>query len=269
MPGFKQLLKKIKQVNKEYLLLFVVVILMSLLIYSSTAKSQSSPEEMTLSTFYPCPFGEFDTVRGARFIDFNNVNRWLDPSGDSQLESLRVFNGLLVNVVYGPGGTYSINFSTGDANLRNVVAEKLVMTGPAPSSIMQGGHYVWDIAEGMQFTECSAGDVVIIGDDPGQGLIKSNKKFDSRVAGVVSTDPKIYMGAAENKMPLALAGIVKCNATVENGVIKRGDLLVSSSLPGCAMRASAKEVKPGMLVGKALQELAVGTDKIFILVSKQ
>ncbi|MBU1088187.1 MAG: hypothetical protein KKD05_11815 [Candidatus Omnitrophica bacterium] len=270
-PKIKQFLQKIKQVNKEYLLLFAIVTLIGLLIYSSTATSQQSPEEITLTTFYPCPFGEYDRITASRFIDFDNVNRWFDPSGDTQLESLRVFNGILANVVVGPAGTYSVNFVTGEAFLNVVTADKLVMTGPAPSPTYEvnGGNYVWDIAEGMLITECTAGDVVIIGDDPGKGLVKSTEKFDSRVAGIVSTDPKIYMGAAEDKMPLALAGIVKCNATVENGAIKRGDLLVSSSLPGYAMRASAKEVKPGMLVGKALQELTSGQDKIFVLVNKQ
>ncbi|MFH1062998.1 MAG: hypothetical protein V1747_08985 [Candidatus Omnitrophota bacterium] len=269
MPGFKKLWEKIKQVNKEYLLLFVVVGLMGLLIYSSTATSQVSPEEVTLTTFYPCPFGEFDTVRAARFIDFNNVNRWIDPSGDSQFQSLRIFDGLVVNVVYGPSTTYSINFVNGATRLGAVHASILTMDAPGPGDQRSGGKYVYDIAEGMKISECAAGDVVIIGDDPENGLIKSSIKFDSRVAGIVSADPKIYMGAGEDKMPLALAGIVKCNATVENGAIKRGDLLVSSSLPGYAMRASAKEVKPGMLLGKALQALPAGSDKIFVLVNKQ
>lgn len=269
MPRVKNIFEKIKLVNKEYLLLFAVVVLIGLLIHSSTATSQNSPEEITLTTFYPCPFGEFNIVRSARFVDFDNVNRWFDPSGDSHLQSLRIFDGLVVNVVYGPSGTYSINFNNGATRLGNLRANILTMDNAGPTSQRTGGKYVYDIAEGMEMTGCAIGDVVIIGDDPEKGLIKSNKKFDPLVAGIVSSDPKIYMGPGENKMPLALAGIVECNATVENGAIQRGDLLVSSSMPGYAMRASAKEVKPGMVIGKALQALPAGSDKIFVLVNKQ
>ncbi len=269
MPVIRTFFKAIKQVNKEYLLLSVIVVLSGLLIYSSTATSQGTPEEIMLSTFYPCPFGIYDTLTASRYIDFDNISRWFDPSGDSQLESLRVMNGLQVDTVYGPGNTYSIDFQNGDARLGDVKANVLTMTDSGPSSVRAGGKFVYDIAEGMKITECMAGDLVIIGDDAQKGLIKSNKKFDTRVAGIVSTDPKIYMGSGEDKMPLALAGIVKCNVNTENGSIQRGDLLVSSSMPGYAMRASAREAKPGMLVGKALQALASGKDQIFVLVNKQ
>ncbi|MBU1044662.1 MAG: hypothetical protein KJ915_09745 [Candidatus Omnitrophica bacterium] len=270
VPKIKRFLQKIKQLNKEYLLLCVIVTLIGILIYSSTATSQTSPEEITLTTFYPCPFGIYDQLTSSIYIDFDNVARWFDPSGESQLESLRIFNGMIVNLVAGPSGTWTINFVTGNAFLNIVTADKLVMTGPAPPPTYEinGGNYVWDIAEGMLITECTAGDVVIIGDDPEKGLVKSTEKFDCRIAGIVSSDPKIYMGAGEDSTPLALAGIVPCNAITENGAIKRGDLLVSSSMPGYAMRASSKEVKPGMLVGKALQELTSGQAKIFVLVNK-
>ncbi|RKY37076.1 MAG: hypothetical protein DRP78_02060, partial [Candidatus Omnitrophota bacterium] len=95
------------------------------------------------------------------------------------------------------------------------------------------------------------------------------KKFDACVAGVISGDPKLYMGPGKGKMPLALAGIVKCKVSAENGKIQRGDLLVSSGSAGYAMRADSKDVLPGMIVGKALEGFEKGKGKIFILVNKQ
>jgi hypothetical protein len=279
MPKTNYFFAKLKQVNREYVLLFIVVILIGLLLHSSSAVSQV--DQITFTTFYPSPFGEFNDVTARRFYDFENPARFVDPAGDSYLESLRVFDGIQTQAVIGPtGSAWTVNFNTGDANLNNVHAQMLTMTsagppGPAvtdgtdPDSVRGVGKYVWDIAEGMKSTDCKAGDVVIIGEDENKGLVRSEKKFDPRVAGIVSTDPKIYMGSGQENIPLALAGIVKCNVTDENGQIKRGDLLVSSSLPGYAMRAEASQVKPGMLVGKALQALAKGNGQIFVLVNKQ
>ncbi|MBI3020482.1 MAG: hypothetical protein HYY59_00690, partial [Candidatus Omnitrophica bacterium] len=53
----------------------------------------------------------------------------------------------------------------------------------------------------------------------------------------------------------------------ENGPIQRGDLLVSSSVPGHAMRAEPDEIQPGMLLGKALGLLAEGEGTILVLIT--
>ena len=76
------------------------------------------------------------------------------------------------------------------------------------------------------------------------------------------------MGAAEGSKPLALAGVVKCNVNTENGPVKKGDILVSSSEPGYAMRADDDEVLPGMVIGSALGTLEQGKGKIYILVNQ-
>ena len=46
-----------------------------------------------------------------------------------------------------------------------------------------------------------------------------------------------------------------------------GDLLVSSTQPGSAMRADAKRVSVGTVTGKALGTLDVGTGTIPVLVT--
>ncbi|HEV8273159.1 MAG TPA: hypothetical protein VGQ04_17720, partial [Chitinophagaceae bacterium] len=55
---------------------------------------------------------------------------------------------------------------------------------------------------------------------------------------------------------------------LEGGAIKRGDLIVTSSMPGVAMKADPDKVKIGQVIGKALQdynEKSIG--KINVLVS--
>ncbi len=260
-------------INKEYLLLFFVLAVVIFLIYSSVAVTQAPPQEITLTTFYPAPFGEFDIVRARRIQDFDDPNnRFVDPNGESRLTALSVINGILCTVIRGTpiaGITYAINFTNGNTRLGNLTADYIHMNLPGPTDQRTGGKYVFDIAEGFSAKDCQAADVVVINSGEEVDLVKSTQRFDAGIAGVISEDPKLYMGAEKGNIPLALAGIVLCKVTTENGSIKRGDLLVSSSEPGHAMRAEPRDIKPGMLIGKALQQLEKDKGKIYILVNKQ
>ncbi|MBU4479094.1 MAG: hypothetical protein KKH34_08455, partial [Candidatus Omnitrophica bacterium] len=131
-----------------------------------------------------------------------------------------------------------------------------------------GGKYVYDVAEHITVSEADPADVVVISGAADLTLTRSTRAFDTKVAGVISEDPKINLGTASDTKPLALAGIVRCNATTDNGPIKKGDILVSSSEPGYAMRADAKDITPGMIVGSALEALPAGRGKIYILVNQ-
>lgn len=66
---------------------------------------------------------------------------------------------------------------------------------------------------------------------------------------------------------MAVVGIVPCNVSAENGAIARGDLLVTSSTRGYAMRGSDAARLTGAVIGKALQPLASGKGKIEVLVT--
>ena len=69
--------------------------------------------------------------------------------------------------------------------------------------------------------------------------------------------------------PIALAGRVPCKVTDENGPIRRGDLLTTSSTPGHAMRADIDSFdKIGSVIGKALEPMESGTGVIEVLVGK-
>ena len=58
-----------------------------------------------------------------------------------------------------------------------------------------------------------------------------------------------------------------CQVSSENGAIQPGDLLVTSSTPGHAMRD--ERPRPGTIVGKALGSLDAGTGVITVLVTLQ
>jgi len=68
---------------------------------------------------------------------------------------------------------------------------------------------------------------------------------------------------------------VKVKVDASRASIAIGDLLVSSDIPGTAMKslpleiAGAKIHRPGTVIGKALQPLAEGTGEILVLLSLQ
>ena len=72
-----------------------------------------------------------------------------------------------------------------------------------------------------------------------------------------------------NEVPLAVVGIVPCRVTTENGPIIAGDLLVTSSTPGHAMKGTDRARMLGAVVGKALEPLREGTGEIQVLVTLQ
>jgi len=110
------------------------------------------------------------------------------------------------------------------------------------------------------------GDVVAIG--PEGILQKSNRANDAAVAGVFSTRPGVEGHRQSERgptVPVALAGVIPVSVTAENGAIAAGDLLVSSSTPGRAMKAPPSPA-PGTVIGKAMQPLEAGSGSIEMLV---
>jgi len=70
-------------------------------------------------------------------------------------------------------------------------------------------------------------------------------------------------------VPLAIVGIVPCKVSAENGPIEAGDLLVTASTPGYAMKGTDKGRMLRAVVGKALQPMREGSGLIEVLVTLQ
>lgn len=134
-----------------------------------------------------------------------------------------------------------------------------------------------DIAEWYETEDAEAGDIVTITDKTitytsplvnarsGQimkqyenitasVLKKSSEKYQKNILGVVSTAPYQTFGKAiidfsQNPNPIALTGRVPVKITAENGSIKPGDPITSSSKPGVGMKATDE----GLIIGTALE----------------
>ena len=130
-----------------------------------------------------------------------------------------------------------------------------------------------DIAEYVPSIEkLQPGDVVEIDSANGDLFRLSSQSNSTSVAGVVSTKPGVSLNnsteeeAAAKGLPrLALSGRVPVKVTSENGAIRAGDLLVSSSQPGHAMRAPANP-QAGTVIGKAMQKFDAENGEIEMLV---
>jgi hypothetical protein len=68
---------------------------------------------------------------------------------------------------------------------------------------------------------------------------------------------------------MAMVGRVPTKVSAENGSIKVGDLLVSSSTMGYAMKGTDRTQMLGAVIGKALGSLDSGTGVIEVLVTLQ
>jgi hypothetical protein len=136
-----------------------------------------------------------------------------------------------------------------------------------------------DIAEYFDvegdLSEYQPGDVLIISQNSDRKVEKSSKAYSTLVAGVYATKPGVLLteknaeqNAVELMVPMGVIGVLPTKVCLEGGVIMRGDLLVTSSTSGVAMKADLNKVKVGQVLGKALQSFSEnGVGKINVLVS--
>ena len=128
-----------------------------------------------------------------------------------------------------------------------------------------------DVAEWVAVsTPVGPGDVIELDPTATAAYRLSRTACSSLIAGVVSTEPGVILGhddAVAQRVLLALTGIGPVKVTDEGGPIQPGDLLVSSSTPGHAMRWSGPDPCPCALVGKALGPMTDGYGIILVLLT--
>lgn len=134
-----------------------------------------------------------------------------------------------------------------------------------------------DVAEWVPATtQLAVGTVVVLDTTTSNQVISSNSSYDTRVAGVISAQPGIVLGEkSDNKVLVATTGRVRVKVDATNGPIQIGDLLVTGTREGFAMKSlpvgigGVRMHRPGTLIGKALEPLAGGTGEILVLLSLQ
>jgi len=195
-------------------------------------------------------------------IGNNNPLTSLDVNGD-----LKINNGLYINDV-GGNPIFRVSNASGDWKVEAEQANiDFSLLGRAN---IYGIGVCPDIAEDIRADGCKDAESVIIDQNKNRKVTKSRIPYDTKAGGIISRAPIFHIGKVNHPdyKPLALAGQVYCKVTTENGAIQAGDLLVTSSKAGYAMRADLDKLKPGMLIGKALEPLETGDGEILVLISR-
>lgn len=92
------------------------------------------------------------------------------------------------------------------------------------------------------------GTVVVFGGD--KEITITDIEEDTRVAGVISTNPAYLMNVDSEGLAVALRGKVPCKVI---GPVSKGDVLVSSNIPGYARRGNVLS-PAASIVGKSLED---------------
>jgi hypothetical protein len=144
-------------------------------------------------------------------------------------------------------------------------------------TVTGGADFAESVAVRGERLHYEPGDLLVIDWAAGRRLMLSRRAYSTRVAGIYSTKPGVLAtthsidesDALAEEVPLAIVGIVPCKVSAENGSIRAGDLLVTSSTSGHAMKGTNRRRMLGAVVGKALEPLREGKGVIQVLVALQ
>lgn len=196
----------------------------------------------------------FGTGRAARFVNLNTANTVEALSVETRSNgNIAVFKaaavGNVARINAAGKGFFNGGTQTGGAD----VAESFAVSG--------------------QRDTYEPGDVLVIATHSDRMMEKSTEPYSTLVAGVFATKPGMLLteknvdADLSDEVPMGVIGVIPTKVCNENGMIHRGDLLVTSSKPGYAMKADIDKVKPGQVIGKALAEFDGAAGKINVLVN--
>lgn len=199
----------------------------------------------------------FSNGKAGRFVNFNDANT--NP---------------VITVETHSTGNIAL-FKAGDPATVNVAridnTGKVFANGGFQASGADVAEYFDVLGNKNQY---DAGDILVISTDKDKTVEKSSTPYSTLVAGVYATKPGLLLtedhidSEISDKVPMGVIGVIPTKVCLEGGTIKRGDMLVTSSIAGVAMKADPDKVKVGQVIGKALQDYTgkeVG--KINVLVS--
>jgi hypothetical protein len=193
-------------------------------------------------------------------IDFSTSGNVGIGTGQTSIPSARLeVNG---NVKLTTNSGASITFADG-------TSQYTAWTG-----VLCGGDYAEAVQGAGSRSQYGPGDVLELSSDEGNDVQKASEPYSTMVAGIYATKLGVIgkreaLTKTNDSLPMAMVGIVPTKVSAENGPIRKGDMLVSSSTPGHAMKGTDRTRMLGAVIGKAMGSLEMGTGVIEVLVTLQ
>ncbi len=194
------------------------------------------------------------------YINDGTTNQWVDQSFPTTISSLAItgnvnVNGTLTTANFVNSGSFSVSGllnsgANGVGNIGNTSTRFNTVFATTFSGVSTTANYA-DLAENYQADAVyKPGTVVVFGGS--NEITVSDIDHDTRIAGVVSTNPAYLMNSSQdNGTPVALAGRVPC---LVQGPVTKGDRLVNVA-SGIAGKFNPDKAELGCVVGKSLQDL--------------
>lgn len=213
-------------------------------------------------------FNFVDTTAGASRLTINNSGN-VGIGTTSPAQTLEVNGNAQVDGALQLGTSGVQITSTGIVFPNGGGTQSAAWTG-----VICGGDFAESVDVTGERTKYGPGDVLVI--DPGSPgkFLKSAEPYSTLVAGIYSTKPgsvgrRQATPKSPDEVPMAMVGIVPTKVSAENGSIQPGDLLVTSSVLGVAMKGTDRGRMLGSVIGKALGPLNYGTGVVEVLVTLQ
>jgi hypothetical protein len=213
--------------------------------------------------------GQVTIVNGISYVYNSTKNTWkrqalvdLSLNGNISTSGYFLGNGsLLTGIVSGGGGSYgntqvTANLTTGfygniipSANLTYNIGSNTAWWGTFYGVSTQAKYA--DLAENyLADASYAPGTVLIFGGEC--EVTTTTITHDTRVAGVVSTNPAYLMNAMQGNVSIALTGRVPCQV---RGPVNKGTVLVTSNISGVAEALNDSMYRTGSVLGKSLEEI--------------
>jgi hypothetical protein len=225
----------------------------------ATGQLQTQGSGAYTSNFYPLIYE--DASLGARYTAI--ARRDYQTKGSATSIGIRVSsdqdNNNYYYAQYHVFDSYAQNRSNGQSNgAAYIDTSNAYYHGTATAALYA------DLAEKyLPDAEYDEGTVVVFGG--GKEITVSSKAYDRRIAGVISLKPAFMMNKElEGGVYVALTGRVPCKVI---GKVRKGDLMVTSEIPGVARAGNDDLIKVGTVLGKALSDYdsdSIGTIEVVV-----
>lgn len=218
----------------------------------------------------------YDTVDDIifKYIDDGNSSQWVDTNTPPLNNNVSAIIGTSLSIT-GEGtvtsgltvGTLSVNAGDNATAIYNSATNGVGNIGASGATFntafvkATSAQYA-DLAE-LYFSDSfyPPGTVVIFGGS--EEITISKHSHDTRIAGVISTEPAYIMNSSIDGLQVALQGRVPCQVL---GPITKGQLLVASDIEGVATAVDHSQYVPGCAIGKSLEEIETNEIKLIEIV---